>query len=416
MSKRDSVERPGRRRAAIIVVCVLLAVAVILAVGFSLLFQLTTVTDARGAVDGNYMSVLGGIDGIVEANPRIVDLAMLGAHGASSYNVKPDAPLSTKDTKSAIGTFAPFIKGMTYRFAKAEAVDVATLLGQGARLFQIKCTNYNGEWWGEHALLSVPLSDIIVDIIDFLSSTSGEVVLPQFEPTYIDKDDNLSSLSEYIATVTVNGKNLYDFVYYDDVNIFNITPYQTLTPELYAADSELVNSGVKIGDLRYNDITKDGTVSGAVLLLKRVDDIKHPNVMPGRSRYDYKFFDMDSNAYHNWHSRMGSKVLFEEIDKSAEYLESNFMLYKDKLRVNQTQGSISSNAADIGSLIVEWSLLDFAYDHNARLIEHERFDEWLSVMPIVLVDFANSDKNDFNARINEKLREYNTELVATLLA
>lgn len=409
---RGESERTSKKRVALIVICILLALLVVLVAGLTLLFQLTNITDDRGAMDGNYMSVLGDIDGIVEANPRIVDLAMLAAHGSASYNVTPDAPLSKQDEKGMLGTFAPLIKGMTYRYAKAEAVDVATLLEQGARMFQIKCTYYNGEWWGEHALLSVPLETIIKDIIHFLATTEGEIVLPQFEPTYVEKDDSLSSLSEYIATVQEDGKNLYDFVYYDDVNIFNISMSE---PSTATYDAETVEHGVRIGDLRYNDVTKNGTASGAVLLLKRVDELELKNVIPGASKYDYKFFDMDSNAYHKWHSRMGSKVLFEEIAKSAEEVSANFALYKDKLRVNQTQGSITSNIADFGALIGEWSLLDFAYDHNARLINNEHFDEWLSVMPIVLVDFANSDKDNFNSRINERLHQFNEQLVADLL-
>ena len=60
-------------------------------------------------------------------------------------------------------------------------------------------------------------------------------------------------------------------------------------------------------------------------------------------------------------------------------------------------------------------------NHDVTIIDSsadrlQNATEELDVMPIVLVDFANSDKDDFNARINDKLYDYNVQLVADLLA
>ena len=92
-------------------------------------------------------------------------------------------------------------------------------------------------------------------------------------------------------------------------------------------------------------------------------------------------------------------------------------LYRWKLRVNQTQASLSvESVGDVLRDIGAWSLVKFAEDYNLSLLENEDFDEWLRVLPVFQVDFANSDKGDFNRRVNEKIRARNEEIVRTLIA
>lgn len=113
---------------------------------------------------------------------------------------------------------------------------------------------------------------------------------------------------------------------------------------------------------------------------------------------------------------MGEDVLTEEIDDYVFEVRAQ-SLYRWKLRVNQTQASLSvESVGDVLRYIGAWSLVKFAEDYNLSLLENEDFDEWLRVLPVFQVDFANSDKGDFNRRVNEKIRARNEEIVRTLIA
>lgn len=374
-------------------------IIVTLTIFLSVVFQGHNIRAGMGATDGGYTRVLGDIDGITSANPRIVDIAMLGAHGASSYNVTASAKLGLNDRDTALGKADPLVKGFTFRFAKTQMVDVKTLLGQGARYLQIKCSLFeDGVWWAEHAKLSVPLEVVIKDVIDFLSSTTGEVLLPMLEPVYLGEGGTLADLHNFVMSVSSNGKTLMDFVNYGAANVFN----------------KVGEEGVRIGDLRYNDVTNGGEKSGVVLLDSPDEgslDVEY--IHSGNGQYDKYFFDEDANAFHPWHHRFDSYLLCDMIDAAAK--EAVGDEYKDMLRVNQTQGAFNTHFADLDDMLGKWSLVDFANFHNPRVLNDHRFDEWLKAMPIVHTDYTNCDNDDFNKRINAKLRAYNEALVQSLL-
>ncbi len=374
-------------------------IAIALTVFFSVVLQAKNIRADSGSTDGGYDCVLGDIEGIVTANPRIVDIAMLGGHGVSSYNVKAGGAFGLSDAGGAMAKFDPLIKGFTFRFAKTQAADVKTLLGQGVRYMQIKCSRYSdGTWWAEHVLLSVPLETIITDLLNFLASSTGEVLLPMFEPVYLGENGTLSDLHDYIASVKADGKSLLDYVHYEAANVMNVDGAE----------------GVRIGELRYNDVTLGGTQSG-VVLLDSPDESKLDTeyIHSGHGDYDKYFFDEDANAYHPWHHRFDSDLLMDMIDGASK--EASKAQYKDMLRVNQTQGAFNTHFADFGDMIIRWSLIDFANYHNPRVLDDPRFDAWLAAMPIVHTDFSNCKNKDFNARINAKIKAYNSRLVQEIL-
>ena len=127
------------------------AVVITLTLFLSIMCHGTHIRAGVGATDGGYDSVLGDIEGITEANPRLVDIAMIGAHGSGSYNVKANATMGTVDQRSTLGKMNPLIKGMTYRLAKTQTVDVRTQISMGARYLQIKCSYYEGVVGGARA-------------------------------------------------------------------------------------------------------------------------------------------------------------------------------------------------------------------------------------------------------------------------
>ena len=107
-----------------------------------------------------------------------------------------------------------------------------------------------------------------------------------------------------------------------------------------------------------------------------------------------------------------AKLIGEQADLIAESDE-----WDNKLRMNQAQPAFS--VGGVGDLFVDlfsWNLKNHSIRYNAKIIDHEDFDKWLSIMPVFQVDFVNSDYGDFNNKVNAKITAYNQKLVAELLA
>ena len=85
---RDRAERNVRRRRTVNLLVGLLVPAIVLTVFLSVICDARSLgTDSVGNTDGAYGVVLADIEGLTEANPRIVDIAMLGALEDVSFSV-----------------------------------------------------------------------------------------------------------------------------------------------------------------------------------------------------------------------------------------------------------------------------------------------------------------------------------------
>lgn len=385
-----------RRRKTVKILCGILIPVVVLTIFLSVILNPTYPGVPVGSVDGAYGTVLADIDGIVEANPRIIDIAMLGAHDANSFSLKAENPVDYKDKDGILGKIKPISAGFQYRFAVTQTVPVGPLLLQGARFLQLKYTNYEGVWRATHSIIGRELKYDVLEILEYLAGHRGEVVVVLFQPSYFG-EESYDTFHNWLATVKYEGRNIYDYVGYEAANVFG----------------DEYGGGVCIDELRYNDVTLNGTSSGVVLLNRREEGVESADTAP--SAYSDLFFDMDANAAHRWHSRIGSDVLVEEISEYCGELSVQ-RLYRHFLRVNQTQAAFSgATFGDVLRDIGEWSLLKFARKHNLALLENENFDRWLEIMPVFQVDYANSNHGDFNARVNAKIRMRNEEIVRILL-
>ena len=342
--------------------------------------------------------MLADIEGITEADPRIIDIAMLGAHDANTASLAAGNPIDNKPGSDLFKQLYPVSAGFQYRMSVTQAVSPYQLLMQGVRFVHFKYTYYDGEWYASHSIIGREFEEDVKDVLRFLADHPGEVVVLLLQSTSFGEDQSLHTFHDWLAGVTLDGKNIYDYVHYDKVNVF---------------DSEFAEEGrVRLRDLHYNDVTENGASAGVVLLDRREWDIVQAETEES-AHSDY-FFDVDSTLAHQWHSRMGEDVLLEEIDDYAMEV-SALALYRWKLRVNQTQASLSVESfGDVMRDIGAWSLLKFAEKYNLTLLESENFDNWLRLMPVFQVDFANSDYGDFNRRVNEKIRARNEEIVRIL--
>ena len=377
--------------------------AVIITVFVTVFMHDTTISDDLGADNGKYVTVLANIDGIVDANPRLVDIAMLASHDSVTAGLEPDAPVDYYDRGQIVGKVAPLTRGLQYRFAKTQSVGLDVQLRQGARLFHIKYTDFEGEWYATHTLLSKKVETYILQVLEYLATpeAKGEIVLLLLHPIYFGEGVTLDTFHNWLADVKLDGKNIYDYVNYGATNTFDKDGAE----------------GVRIGDLRYNDLTENGTKAGVVLFDRRESKLWSED-MEGTATDQYmsKFFDMDSNATHKWHSRNGYNTMTKLIDEQATLIAESDE-WDNKLRMNQAQPAFSvGGISDIFVDLFSWNLKNHSIRYNAKIIDNENFDKWLSIMPVFQVDFVNSEYGDFNNKVNTKIIAYNQKLVAELLS
>ena len=395
---RSRAERNTKHRRLIKLLVGLLVPVVVITVFMAVVCDTRTLGgDFVGNLDGAYGNVLSDIEGITEADPRIVDIAMLGAHDANTSSLSLSNGIDHVTEDGILGAVFPISAGFQYRFAVTQSATPYQLLMQGARFLQFKFSLEDGVWRASHSVLGRELKEDILDVLRFLDEHPGEVVLLLFQCTNEERENaDCPLFNEWLAGVEYKGKTLYDYV------------GAYISDESDAADGMLADTRPGITDLTYNSVTDGGKQAGLVMLQRF-------SVLYGDNRYSHYFYDMDYSAMHKWHNRMGSDVLIDEIDEYA--LEISCMgAYRFMLRVNQTQAAFS--AATFGDIlrgIGEWSLLKFASKHNVALLDHANFDSWLKLMPIFQVDFANSDYGDFNNRANAAIRARNEEIVGILL-
>ena len=399
-SEREAaIERRCKRKRTAKIVAAVLIVVVAFTLFFAIVLNAKGLGVGTGNTNGAYGTVLANIEGITEADPRIIDIAMLGAHDANTASLAAGNPIDNKPGSDLFKQLYPVSAGFQYRMAVTQAVSPYQLLMQGVRFVHFKYTYYDGEWYASHSIIGREFEEDVKDVLRFLADHPGEVVVLLLQSTSFGEDQSLHTFHDWLAGVTLDGKNIYDYVHYDKVNVY---------------DSDFAEEGrVRMRDLHYNDVTQSGTSAGVVLLDRREG---LPQAETEESTYSDYFFDVDSNLAHQWHSRMGEDVLTEEIEDYVFEVRA-LSLYRGKLRVNQTQATLSvESVGDVLRDIGAWSLLKFAEKYNIALLENENFDTWLRALPVFQVDFANSDYGDFNRRVNEKIRARNENIVRILIA
>lgn len=338
---------------------------------------------------------IGDIPGIKEADPRYVDLSFLAAHDANTGRAERGAPLEECASK-ILFSVEPLIRNYLYRYVKTQTETIYDILRFGCRFLHIKVTYYKGKWFTSHSVLTGELETHILDVLRFLSERreDGEIVTLLFQPIFFG-DKSFADLHDFLAEIRYNGKNIFDYVFYSPVSEFG------------------KGDGVKVGDLRYGDVTGGDGKTGVVLFQRR-DQHCLPSWDARKSSYPY-FFDMDENSLHVWHdlSRIGK--LDREIDLLCDKILSSDR-YKDMLRLNQTQpSSCYKTFGDALCSIYSRSLLKTAERHNVRLIEKLDLNKMLKAMPVFQVDYVTSGCGDFNGRINRAIRIFNESLVSSLL-
>lgn len=361
---------------------------IIIVLLFSTLFMGFSYSNSKTHKD-NYEYILK--DSLDDKNPRVVDIAMLGAHDAFSSNIN----LSSKPNINEGGIVNNGIvnalgKGLVVRMSKAQSASAKELLYAGVRYFDVRITYIDNEYYTHHGYISDKLEVYIRDILDFLKSHKGEFII--FDIQHFHKEnksnndlskDDYESLLRYILSIkNDDDKSLLDYVYYN-------------------------SSNKSIGELTYYDVTNNKRDAGVIILAK-TNDFSSVYYRDGDASYENNNYTSIRSYWHNLNS---TKEMFESMEYEMEYIKDNYDNLKNVLRVNQAQKTGFITNISIVRSLLRFSILDMANDFNSKLVKDESMiNEYLKYMPIVMVDNAISRKGNFNTKINEYIIKYNKNI------
>ena len=350
------------------------------------LFLPNSCTSNFNKLSNNYEKVMDGINDDV----KVVDVRMLGAHDAFSGDISYMSRSNVNEggivNNGAVNHLA---KGLVVRMSKAQMNNAKELLYNGVRYFDARITRINDDFYTYHGYLSNSLEYYLIDIIDFLETHPTEFIIFDIQEFYtengsdynLDKDDWDSLLLKFSEIKNDNGKTILDFINYD---------------------SKIDN----LGDLTVGSVTNNKT-SGGIVMLAKTDLYSQFYLRDSNADKDNERIYSSIRSY--WHNKNSHKEMIEGIE--AEYDFNKQMNYQNIFIVNQAQKTAFIMDTSIIRSLFSWSLIDMAASFNKELVsDKERFMEWLDEMPIFMVDFATSNRGDFNNKANQYIMEYNFNL------
>lgn len=308
-----------------------------------------------------------------ESNPSfgtipLTEISMLGSHDALSDDIHYwSTPNSSEDNMVNSLGLRLVAKGLMVRLAKAQQHNIYDQLVAGVRYIDARITYVDGEYYTSHGLISNTLEHNLSLILKFLHENPGEFVLFDIN-NYYPGTSTFQELVEYISTIKYEGKNLYDYVNYDE----GITQFK---------------------NLNYNNITNNGNGAGVVLFSDQ-----------GNRTGLFNQLDI-SKVRSKWHNKSSNEEINILIREEATYSAS---LGEDYLRINQAQQTPSPK--EVWSTFVNWSLLHAAKIHNTDLLNKPYINEVIDGMPIYMCDFVTSDYDNFNNRIIDLMLTRNKNL------
>lgn len=310
----------------------------------------------------NYSNIMAETTARSGKDPRVVDIAMLGAHDAFTSGITKASRPNPQEIPRAAHPFLRPVKGMVARISRAQRSSACDLARRGVRYFDARAAWADGDFYACHGLLGGKLEDDIRGLARFLGETEGEVVVFDLQHAFL-KGSGTDALFAWLERL-----GLFGFVRFDPTKI-------------------------PLGELTYGQATRGG--SGVVLLANR------------ETYQGCKHYDRAGAIRSNWHDTDSIDTLFERMHEEHTNLHDN----RDApdwngFRVNQ---AVTTPQLPKGfkRLMTGWSLLDAGSRVNARLIRQEGLTRWLGTMPIVMVDCADSMENGFNDEIMRIIGEYN---------
>ena len=313
----------------------------------------------------------------VEKNPKLKDypinrIACLGTHDSFSYNINMSSKPNTNEPDNLSNTPVLNVigKGLMVRFARSQAHCVLEQLQRGVRFLDVRITYVDNTFYTSHGFISETLENSLLQVLEFLDKNPGEIIYFQIFHNFLG-NGSIDLEREEFKRIKYNNKCIYDFVNYD------------------------IENELDFSNLTYNEATCNGN-KGGIILFDRL------NYKEGNYKEYFKLTPMLDRSGKNYHDINELKTNVEDHYNSLPELDK-------KLTVNNITLSPSSDRW--WYFLTRPSLLRLAETINLNYLNDVDFNKYLTKMPIVSCDLATQNKGDFNIKINEKLIEYNRNLV-----
>ncbi len=338
---------------------VLLVIFVVL-ISFVLIINIPIITlsNKTNKVDySNWMSEN------LENEQRLVDTSMLGAHDAFSNEINIFSKLDPYESNGIMQGFTGLlVKGFIMRQSLTQVNDAEALLSSGVRYLDVRLTYDEEIWFTKHNYLSGEFEVIANQIVDFLENNPGEFLIIDFQ---------------HVSGVSYEESDDYD-TFYDMLGLFGLLDYAYMVNDLE--------------NLTYGDLTNNGT-EAKVIIISKFD------------ASDGKVLNYNSSIRSNWADSDDFEYIIDFIQEEAGVVETESI--SNSFRVMQAVSTMQMSGPGISKALTAWSLIERAKDFNAYLLEYEGFEELLEFLPIVMVDYSDTNYKEFNENIMQIIIDFN---------
>lgn len=310
-------------------------------------------------------------ESVTNSSAKIIDISMLGAHDAFSNNITTKSAPDYNDggivTNKLVRTVAG---GLVVRMSRAQIAGTKEMLYAGVRYFDVRITKVEDDYYTYHGYISDKLEVYIKDMITFMKNHPNEFIIFDIQHFYTDQGGNRSldsgvyiELKNYMDNIKVDNESLMDYA---------------------------LQTTKSIDELTYAEC------KGKVIMLAKTDE-------------DDTFIDRsDDNIRSEWINKNSDEDMLNGIENEYNYLKTQT---RDRLVVCQAQKTGFITDITIIRSLLNWSLINLADNFNKVLVSDEdRFMRWIGEMPIFMVDYSTSSKGDFNDKVIEYIKNYNSQL------
>ncbi|AIO19232.1 hypothetical protein KQ51_01355 [Candidatus Izimaplasma bacterium HR1] len=303
----------------------------------------------------------------IKDNEKVTEIHMLGAHDAFSNEInifsKPDL-YADSIVKGFTGTL---LKGFLVRQSITQTADVDELLNGGVRYFDVRLSYDNEEWYTKHNFISSEFEKIANSITSYLDENNGEILILDFQ--HVDGIDYESNEDYQLFIDMLDIYGLLEHSYY--------------------------NSNDSLSNTTYRDVTSNRTKTKIIIVDKFTPELK--------VTYNY-----ETTIRSTWANNDDFEAVVDLLKAESIEIESNPEL-NQYLRVMQAVTTMQMDGKGILNGIKTWSLIERAENFNSYLISHDDFNEIFEELPIIMVDYSNSNNADFLDLIMDEIISLNSE-------
>lgn len=293
----------------------------------------------------------------------ILSVAMLGAHDAFSNEIDMNSVVDPYESNSIFrGIPGSLLKGYLVKQAKTQSGDVSELLKSGVRYLDIRLSLIDDNWYTKHNYISGEFELIVTDIIAFLESNSGEFLLLDFQH--------------------ING------VAYDSIEDYN--DFKEMLQEFGILEYAFIVNDLTT--VTYGDVTVNGSQSKVII------------IAPFESS-EGEVLEYSANIRSSWADSDDFNYVMDFLTTESEIASEHM----SQFRVMQAVTTMQLSPSGIINSLTTWSLINRAGQFNEHLLNSGDLEELMSILPIVMIDNAGSNKGQITDDLMEIIIGFNEE-------